>query len=770
VVPPGLRFLRNLAADALVSLEHLMGTTKVPYAAALLMLVFPGTAASEDSAPPPLTIARARGPIAVDGDLSDEGWKGAARIDTWFETRPADNVPPKVRSIGLLAYDDRFFYAGFEFEDPEPQRIRAPYGDRDNVPSYTDYGGVILDTRNDGKTGILFLANPRGIQYDAVSDDTNGNEDSSPDFYWDSAARINPRGWTLEIRIPFSSLRYPKADPRTWGIMLYRNYPRDFRYQLFSTSLPRGGSCFICRSNKLSGLVGLPSGGHLVLAPYLSGSQTAQPRDGLGTPLDAHHLDGDAGLDVKWTPGASTAIDLTANPDFSQIESDVAQIAANERFALFFPEKRPFFLEGVELLSTPIQAVYTRTITSPRWGVRGTGKSGRTAYTGLVAEDEGGGSVVIPSSNSSDLADQDFRSWVATGRVRRDLGRSFVSALFTGRTIEGGGYNHVFGPDFQWRPSARDTMTGQLLLSRSRTPARPDLAAEWDGRRLASHAGDLWWNHSTTHVDWFTEYRDFGDEFRADNGFIPQTGYRSGYGETGYTFRPQGLLRRLRTFLIANRAQDRGGSLLSRQFSVGSGMDARWNTFFRVRVAFDRVRTGDLVLPRRQLIYTLQTSPSRWLSQISLDGFVGEEIDFDNHRKGKGANVSLQATLRPSNHLELRLDESRRLLNVPTASGSSARLFTAEVNRLRATYTFTSRMFLRVIGQYVETRRDPRLYLSEVARKSGSFAASALFAYKLNWQTVLFLGYGDDRTLSETEHLEREDRQIFAKLSYAFQR
>lgn len=149
--------------------------------------------------------------------------------------------------------------------------------------------------------------------------------------------------------------------------------------QYFSTKLPRGGNCFICRSNPLTGLTGLPSGGHLVVAPYATASQDAFPKDALGSPLENESVKADAGLDVKWTPNVNTAIDATVNPDFSQIESDVAQIGANERFALFFPEKRPFFLEGIELFSTPIQAVYTRTITSPRWGARATGKIGRTA-------------------------------------------------------------------------------------------------------------------------------------------------------------------------------------------------------------------------------------------------------------------------------------------------------------------------------------------------------------------------------------------------------
>jgi hypothetical protein len=740
----------------------------------LILLMMRGTvlAWAEEEAPvPPIEIHRAAGAIMIDGDLSDEGWKGAVRVDTWYEVNPGDNTPPKVQNVGYLTYDDKFFYAGFEFQDPEPSKIRAPLGDRDNVPSTTDYGGVILDTRNDGKTGLLLLASPRGIQYDAVSDDTGGGEDSSPDFFWDATGRITKDGWVLEMRVPFSSLRYPKGDPRTWRIMVYRNYPRDYRYQFFNVRLPRGGNCFICRGTALTGLAGLPSGGHVVLAPYVTGRQAGAAMDGPGTPWVNEKVKADGGLDVKWTPSASTALDATVNPDFSQIESDVAQIGANERFALFFPEKRPFFLEGLELFATPIQAVYTRTVTAPRWGVRGTGKFGATAYTTLFAEDDGGGSVTIPGPNGSDLADQDFRSFAAAGRLRRDLGKSFVSVLATDREIRGGGHNRVVGPDFQWRPSGKDTITGQVLYSDSRTPVRPELADEWDGRRLTGHGANAWWAHSTKTVDWFTQYQDFGDDFRADAGFVPQVGYRQTYAEAGYTFRPTGFLRRLRTFAIADRSTERDGSLLNRRLSLGAGMDGKWNSFLRLWYAVDRVRAGEITLPRQQLLYIAQASPSGLVNQIVVEGFVGQEIDFEGARTGTGANVNFRATLRPTDHVELRFNEARRWLNVDTPAGSRARLFTARVDRLRATYTFTSRAFLRLIGQYVGTRRDPTLYSSEVARKDGSFSGSALFAYKLNWQTVLFVGYGDNRDLDEAgEHLGRVDRQFFMKLSYAFQR
>ncbi|HEX9669001.1 MAG TPA: DUF5916 domain-containing protein [Thermoanaerobaculia bacterium] len=749
-----------------------------PLAFALLAFLFSAAVLAQDAPPPttdtsgspPLTIRRAAGAIAVDGKLGDPGWEGAARVDTWFETNPGDNVEPKVAHLGWLAYDDRFFYAAFEFADPEPGKIRAPYAERDNVPSTTDYGGVIIDTRNDRKTAQMFLANPRGIQYDALTNDAAG-EDSSPDFFWDSAASVTDQGWVLELRIPFSSLRYDgDAEPQTWGILLYRNWPRDFRYQMFSAKLPRGGNCFICRRNDLTGLEGLPRGGHVVAAPFLAASQLSLPEAGLGTPLEDGDAETELGLDVKWIPDPDLALDATLNPDFSQVESDAAQIAANERFALFFPEKRPFFLEGIDLFSTNFRAVHTRSITAPRWGARATGKWGDTAYTALVADDRGGGSVIIPGRQESSFADQDFESLVGVARVRHDLGDSYLSFLATAREIDEGGNNRVYGPDFRWQPNASDTVSGQFLLSASHTPERPDLAAEWNGQRLSGYAADLWWSHSTSTFDWFVEYTDVDDEYRADNGFRPQVGYRSGFGEAGYTFRPTGFLRRLRTFLLANYSEDYDGALLTSQISPGVGMDGRWNSFMRFRYAFDEVASGAETFEREQFHFTIEASPSRRVSSISLFGNVGEEVDFLHSRLGDGGTASLRLTINATDHLELRVNGDRRWLDVRAADGRHGRLFTADVGRLRATYTFTARAFLRLIGQWVETENDPALFAVEVPERSGGFSGSALFAYKLNWQTVLFVGYGDNRALLDGDRLEPADRQVFLKVSYAFQR
>jgi hypothetical protein len=740
------------------------------------MLFAHGVASAQTSlAGETIKITKATGHITIDGDLSDEAWQHATRIDKWYETQPGDNTEPKVKNVGYLTYDDRFLYAAFEFEDPNPSAMRAPFADRDNIGNgFDDYGGIVLDARATGSTAVFFVATPRNVQYDSITDDSSG-EDSSPDFFWDSATKISAHGWTLEIRIPFSSIRYRNVDPQTWRILLYRNYPRDRHYQFFSARIPRDSNCFVCRANVLTGLEHLPSGGHIVIAPYLAGSTLAQAAD-TGDPLGKATFDGHAGVDVKYLPNADNAVDLTIKPDFSQVESDTAQIATNQRFALFYPEKRPFFLEGVDMFQTPIQAVYTRTITDPIAGGRATGKAAGFRYTAVFAVDDGGGSVVIPGPTSSSLAPDDFGSTVFIGRVKRDIGLSFFSVLATDReNHSGNGYNRVAGPDFQWRPSGRDVVSGEWLFSDTKTPNNPQLAAEWTGQSLTGHAGTAQWSHNTKHLDWFGQYRDISDGFRADTGFVPQVGYRETTGSTGWTFRPTGFVSRLRMFLNADRQVDTAGRLISHNVTPGFGLDSKLNGFMQFRLSDDAIRTpAGQVIDRRQFGYIVQVSPSRVFLSLESDGLLGQDIDFDNSRPAHGTTLNFSATIRPTRHLELALVENQQWLSV-NPLGEWQRLFVARVSRVKGTYNFTSRLFARVIAQYVSTDRDPALYLEPVAARSGNFGGSVLLSYKLNWQSVMYLGYGDDRALADVTgtsglRIVPVDHQVFVKVSYAFQR
>jgi hypothetical protein len=710
--------------------------------------------------PPPINIHRAEGAIAVDGNLDDPGWKNAAVIDRFYETSPGNNNEPKVKTIVHLTYDDRYFYIGIRCEDPQPDKIRAPYVDRDGVIGTDDNIAVFLDTRGDKRSAMELRVNPRGIQADGIFNDANFNEDFSPDFYYDTAAKIDAGGWSAEYRIPFSSLRYNDNPVQTWNILVWRNYPRDFRYAFQSAAVPRGSNCYMCWMHPIVGLTGLPKAGHMVVAPYITAQSTSLPEEDAagerrpGMPLERAPLKKDAGLDVKWTPSQNQALDMTINPDFSQVEADVAQITTNQRFAVFFPEKRPFFLEGFDLFDTPVQVAYTRTITSPRWGARSTGRIGQsTGYTLLITDDRGGGLTILPGPLGSTFALADFKSYDTIGRVRTAIGRSFVGAVLTDREISGGGHNRVIGPDFQWRPSDTDAVTMELLHSDTKN------TNFLGGTSSTGHAFFAGWNRQKEKYDLGVQLRDLGDGFRADLGFVPQVGYRELAVGGGYRAFPESrLVRFVRTYGSVDYQHDQDGNTIFRQLASGVFLQGAKNLTVQLEARpKEEILVGNRLLSQTYAIWFAQFDPSRRWPRITLQGRFGQGIDFGSGRVGNQTNFTAASTIRPLDNVTFDVNASREWLD---AQGE--RVYTATIERLKTTYSFSAKSLLRVIGQYVDTKTADG--------HGGSFLGSVLYSYKLNWQTVLFAGYGDDRVLNANADLLKADRTFFFKVSYAIQR
>jgi len=707
-----------------------------------------------------LSLPRTNAPVTLDGELTEEAWKSAAVIDQFYEYSRSDNGPPPVPTIAYVMYDDHNLYVGVDCRDPDPSKIRAPYVDRDQVFGDADNVGVLIDARGEGKVAIQLRTNPRGIQGDAVDNDSTGSEDFSPDFFYDTAAKITATGWVAEYRIPLSTLRYTNDEPQTWGIMIVRNWPRDFRYVVSSNPLPRNSNCFVCHLMKFTGITDLPSPQHLILAPYVSAQQSARPREELGSPLETRDVENDAGLDVKWSPVSAVTLDATLNPDFSQIEADVAQIAANQRFALFYPEKRPFFLEGSDLLQTEVDAVYTRTIGAPRWGARGTGQHDRTSWTLLVTEDRGGGSLIIPGPLGSDLVAKPDDSLNVIGRARHEIGRSAIGMLLTVRESDGdGGHNRVLGPDFEWRPNERNVLIGQLLVSDT-----SDLYTEG-----TSHALDVDYNYTTKAYDFGIGFEDYGDAFRADNGFVPQVGYRELAGGGGYNIYPKdSTLVQIRPNGGFAYVTSSDGDEIHQDVNFGAFLSGKRNSVVHAYLHYGEERTGGKLIDQTYLETIFSIDPSKRWSKFVVNGRFGEDIDFANATSARSIVASVSTILRPTPKLQAELRWSHERLDARETT-NDGRLYTAGVQRLKMTYSFTSKSLLRVIGQYVETDFEPQRYSFPVPDKAGSFLASVLYSYKLNWQTVLFVGYGDDRILDEHADLLKANRTLFAKISYAWQ-
>jgi hypothetical protein len=713
--------------------------------------------------PPPINIHRASAPIVVDGDLSDSGWQDAAKVDAFVEGSPGNNIPAKIKTVAYFTFDDRYFYIGIRAEDPEPKKVRAPYVERDGVIGTDDNIAVFLDTRGDRRLGLELRVSPRGIQADGFYDDAGPVEDFSPDYFYDTAAKVGADGWSAEYRIPFSSLRYSSRNP-TWNVLVWRNYPRDFRYAFYSAPVPRGSNCLICHAVPIVGLENLPESGHVTAAPYVSSQHL--DNGALGS-LNQHSFDTNVGADVKWTPSATSAVDLTLNPDFSQVEADVPQITVNQRFAVFVAEKRPFFLEGFDLFNTPFQVAYTRTITSPRGGLRATGRIGDTTYTLLTASDRGGGLTILPGPLGSDFAPQDFHSTDTIARVRHEMGGSFVGAVLTDREVSGGGHNRVLGPDFLWRPNDSDTVTAQLIFSDTTNPNRPDLSSEWTGQSLRSHAFNASWNHSVTTHDYGVFVNDLGNDFRADLGFIPQVGYREAGAFYGRRYYPEhSLIRFFRPSIQIDQQEDLHGNTLFRQVAISAGVNGAKNLQASVSLRpAEKVLVGSSLLSQTYGTMFMQFDPSRRFTRIIAQLRAGQSIDFANGRVGNGTSAALTTIFRPIDRTTFELDVNREWLNV--AGGP---LYTAQVERIRALYSFTANSIIRTIVQYNDVNRNRARYLFPVPQHSGAFLGSILYSYKLNWQTVLFVGYGDDRILTAQNDLLKQDRSLFFKVSYAIQR
>ncbi|MEJ2678065.1 MAG: DUF5916 domain-containing protein [Gemmatimonadota bacterium] len=755
-----------------LSLESHMFSLSPSLALVLASFAVPtsGTATTRTVPDPTSTIIvhSSAGPITVDGQLGDAGWDGAAKIAAFYEASPGNNVTPPVRSMAWITYDSKYLYVAFRCDDPEPAEIRAPAVDRDGIGSDQDFVAIALDTRGDRQSAVLLLVSAAGVQGDGVRNDTNGEEDFSPDFFWSAAARITNAGWTAEMRIPFSSLRFTASSLASWGILFYRNYPRAYRYQLFSEPMPRGSNCEVCHAARLEGLDRIDPANHVVVAPHFTGQKDWQQSGTAGTPPAGRPARWQEGADVKWSPGPDHVVDLTLRPDFSQVEADQVQITANQRFALFVPEKRPFFMEGVDLLQTPIPAAYTRTFTAPRWGARVTGRLAGTDYTFLTAADAGGGSVIIPGIQGSSLVAQDFSSQASILRLRRTFTQASVGFLATDREDEGGSFNRVFGPDLQWRPGSADRITAQGLFSVTRTPNRPDLSSQWDGQRLSGSAIAVAWSHDTRNWNWQTQYGDVAPTFRARDGFVPRVGYRSFRQQVAYSVYADGLLTRILPTVVAGVYWNRDGARLEETLWPGLQLEGRDNLQADIFYKSDGERVGTTLLHASRLSLDATLSPSRAFPRVGFSATLGQGFDYANERVGRGGDVSATMDIRLIDALGLTVQVEHQWLQ-SARDGVNGRLFTANAGALETLWTLSGRACIRAMAQYVVTRRDPHLYSDAVARQDGDLEASLLFSYRLNWQTAFYVGYADQRTATGIDALAPAARRTFVKLSYAFQ-
>ena len=708
-----------------------------------------------------------RGAIRIDGRLDDAGWRRAARIDDFVEIDPGDNVPPAARTEAWFTWDSDAFYVALRCHDPDPASIRASITDRDEIFA-DDWAGVIIDTFDDEQNAYEFLVNPCGVQGDLHR--TRNREDVSFDAVWSSAARRTDTGWEAELAIPFRSIRFPDVPRQRWGVHVFRVRPRASRETISWRPVSRDDPCLLCQAGHVEGMAHIRRGHGIELLPYALGSQRAGLEPG-ALRWRRDPVLGDAGLGVKYGITPNVTLDATFNPDFSQIESDASQIDANTTFALFFPERRPFFLEGADIFETRIAAVYTRSINDPLVAAKVTGKSGRTAFGALVAVDEHT-PWVLPFEERSEIT-TGGRSVSTIVRVRRDvLSESHVGLLVTDRRLTSGrGRGTVAGLDARIRLGEAWAADAEVLVSVTREPDDAALSAAFDttrfgnrgehtpafdGERFTGTAMRASVERNGRHLTTSAWYEDFAPTFRADNGFVTSNDFRMGGLWAGWMFygHDGAWLERVRPQVMAGRKFNHRGVFKDEWLAPGFWVRLRGQTnvngsFLVSSERFSGVRVRGI----RRWEFQASTQFSHALSG-GLSARLGRSLVRDRSapRLGRERNVSVWAQTRPSTRL--RIEASVTAFRLDEIDGS--RIADQKVWRLRGTWQFTRRLFLRTIVDYADASRTWRI--------------DPLLSYKLNPFTVFFLG--SSHTLarvpdaSGSDALRQSDRVFFVKFQY----
>jgi hypothetical protein len=680
-----------------------------------------------------------------------------------YEFEPGDNATPPERTDCLVTFDASRLYVAFRAYDRDPAAIRAHLADRDTA-FLDDTVAFLIDPFNDERRAFQFRANPHGVQMDALNNDLDGSEDWSWDAIWESRGRIERDGYVVEMAVPFSSLRFPRAtSAQTWGFAAERDLPRSLRHRLRSSRTDRDRACRVCQLDKLTGLRGIAPGLNLEFDPTL----TAGRSDTRGSISDARLERGttrvDPGLSARWGVTTNLSLNAAVNPDFSQVEADAAQLDVNTRFALFYPEKRPFFLEGADLFATPTQAVFTRTIGDPAWGLKLTGKQDAHALGVFLIRDEGT-SLLFPANQGSRLGFLDQRAWSAAARYRRDVaGGANLGALVTLR--QGEGYrNRVAGLDGLVRVSSSTALRGQFLHSSTEYP--PAIAERngqprgpFDGSALYLRAtrDTRAWVAALTH-----QRRTRG--FRADSGFVPQVDWRNTRAAVERVLWPsrRRFYSRLSFGASGIYSEDTRGRTTERTLHLWTDYNGPRQTFVHLNPQFAREFYAGRMFDLRGWNAQLEAQPSgAW--GLTFSGYAGQAIDFANARPARELTWSPGLNLKVGRGFNLGLTHASQRLKV-----DGRRLFHARLSELRVLYHLGLRSFVRAILQYTDVDRDPDLYLRPADARVRTLFSQFLFSYKLNPQTVLLVGYSDDRLDLRRGGLTQTGRTFFLKVGYAW--
>jgi hypothetical protein len=722
-------------------------------------------AAEPDTLKPRFTAVRIDSTMNLSGKLDDPLWLRSLPVDLTYEILPRENTRVRQKTTVMALYDDENLYFGFRCYDTLPSGIRAHFSDRDKIFS-DDYVIVSIDTYNDYQKAYEFAVNPYGIQGDLLMMGA-GNEDPSYDMVWYSAASRNAEGWTAEIAIPFKSLSFSSDKTQEWTITILRCVPRDSRYLLNWTRLDRNNPSWMAQGGILEGLEGIRSGKSLELLPYTMIQQTGERSD-RGDPsssLDRSSAKARIGGGLTYSPGPNISVNAVLNPDFSQIESDAEQISVNTTFAIYYPEKRPFFMSGMDLLQTPM--FYSRTINNPLYATKVNGKAGKLSYIGLAAYDRNF-AITVPGEEESSTLYTEKNSYAAVGRIRYDMGKeNFIGVLWLSRNFSDA-HNYLSGLDWNFKFWKNWYWQGELFLTNTRELNDTILFAS--DRELGSTGHDAGFNGeqyfgSGMHLALIRAGRNysfsivqnnFSPTYQTYNGMFPEVGLKQSYMTHGYTFHlNRKIIQRIR---------------ISNSFQLGYNFDHVFKEFViqpavniymigqtfigSTYLASNRERFRDVFFTGiNREILSFQSIPLKGVS-ISVSAQFGKFIYRSaSPEMGHGYDVSSSLELKPFSRLKTSFMWSTSSLS---SVNNDEEFYNGHIFRNITTFQFTRKLFLRQITQYNTFSKVFNIY--------------PLISYKFNAFTMFCAGMTQDYLDYDQEdyRFRTTGYQYFVKLQYLF--
>jgi len=732
----------------------------------------------------------------IDGHLDEPVWSRAARLTGFSQYQPVDGRAAEEPTEVKVWYGADAIYFGIQATEIHGDVVHATHANRDDIAS-EDHVQILLDTDNGSQLAFLFGVNALGVQQDGTRSSQfaggaggasatgggfrninplDGTVDLNPDYVFESKGRLVPGGYEVEVRIPFKSLRYQDGDVQTWGIHILRRIQHSGFQDSWAPAV-RANSNFLAQSGTLEGLHDMHRGLVLEVTPTFTGRVNGSQR------IDGHQYTsrGDFGGDARWGVRQNLTINATINPDFSQVEADVGQVLLNERFALFYPEKRPFFLDGLELFDTPNQLIYTRRIVGPTGGLKLAGKISGVNVASMVVQD-----------NQANSWDGRSNPLFGIARLRKDFGRNYTLGSVLTTREDGSNFSRLGGLDFRFYHSKLYFV--QLQAAQSWTDSLAShrrgslLQADWD------RTGRAWGFHYTL--------REVEPDFGAAAGFVNRTGVvqanafnrLSFYGEKGALVQTYG------SFFQAQRTWDysSGRPLIESTESITptATLSGGWQlsgAITRNGFAYAPSDYSGLTVTKNSGVapfvvpgfegnqlagsFRVTTPTLRFISATS-SVTRGSTPIFREAAPGTSTRVDGAIDLRPTTALRNSIQFSSLILN---RSRDGSRFSSETIPRIKTEYQVTPAIFLRLVGQYAARSRSPLedrdgnpILIGGTAdsgTSSNEFTMDWLFSYRPIPGTLVYLGYGsimDEPNEFRFRGLRRTNDGFFGKLSYLF--